>query len=227
MRRASLGLAGLVAALALLVPATGAQALPKTFYGVEYTSPTSTQDFDTMQAAKVGIVRLVFWHSVVSSSCRSPPCWGQYDEIVGDLASRGIPVLPQLANNPADYTPPINEPARSQWIQFAHDAAARYGPNGTFWADNPSIPYKPVTAWQVGNEPSIYKYWATTRQAPDYATFLKITHAAIRGVDPGATIVLAGLPEGRSPRPAQRQPKDCWYSLASARTSLTYQSAWL
>src|SRR5436190_15587624 len=160
MTRRSLTLASLVAAVALLAPATAAHALSRTFYGVEYTSPTSTQDFDIMQGAKVGIVRLVFWRSEVAAHG-----WGGYDEIVGDLASRGITVLPQLANNPADYTPPINEPARSQWIQFAHDATARYGPNGSFWSDNPLITYRPVGAWQVGNEPSLHQYWTTSTPA--------------------------------------------------------------
>jgi hypothetical protein len=193
MRR-TVSLAILVAALALL-PAAGAQAVDRSFWGVQYTSATDQQDFNVMQQGRVGVVRVSMWRSYVTSGG-----FGQYDDIIGGLASRGIPSLVNLLSNPADYTPPISGGAGAQWVQFAHDAAARYGPGGSYWSGpyqtqfGASAPIKPVTAWQVGNEPSLPKYWPTSTPAKDYATLLQITHDAIRGVDGGATIVLAGLP---------------------------------
>jgi hypothetical protein len=194
LTRRRIALAGLAAALALALPAASAQAVSKSFWGVQYNSPTTSQDFNMMQGAKVGTARFVIWHSFVQADG-----FAQYDAVIGGLASRGVAGLPDLLNNPADYTPPISGSAAQSWTQFAHDVVARYGPGGSYWSGPyqsqfPGAAIKPVTSWQVGNEPSLPKYWPTSSKAQDYAKFLKISHDAIKGVDPNATIVLAGLP---------------------------------
>jgi hypothetical protein len=191
MRRTA-GLAVVVTALVLLLPPAGAQA-SRSFWGVEYTNSTSSRDFKLMHRAHVGTVRIPLWHSVVASSG-----WGPYDAIVSGLARKRIRLLPDLVNNPADYTPPIHGGARTAWVQFAHAAVQRYGPGGSFWQSHPGLPKRPVRAWQVGNEPNLKKYFPSNSPVRDYATLLKITHGAIRSASSHARVVLAGMPALRS-----------------------------
>jgi hypothetical protein len=68
----------------------------------------------------------------------------------------------------------------------------RYGPHGSFWAANPSIPKQPIRQWQIWNEPNIAYYWHQPF-ADGYAQLLKAAHAAIKKADPGARTVLGAL----------------------------------
>jgi hypothetical protein len=70
----------------------------------------------------------------------------------------------------------------------------RYGPAGSFWAERPELPRTPVRAWQVWNEPNLTRYWSQQPFAPSYVRLLKAADRAIHAADPGATTVLAGLP---------------------------------
>ena len=70
----------------------------------------------------------------------------------------------------------------------------RYGVGGALWREHPGLPAKPVIHWQVLNEVN----GPTSGEAPSaagYADFLKLTASAIRGTDPNAKVVLAGLGE--------------------------------
>jgi Glycosyl hydrolase catalytic core len=191
MRR-TIGLAGLLTAVALTLPASGAEAAGRDFWGVNYTSATSGRDFKVMRRGHVGAARFVLWHSVVQASG-----WGPYDQLIAGLAKRRIRPLPDLFNS-ADYIPPVSGGARTAWVQFVHDAASRYGPGGTFWRAHPGLPNTPVRAMQVGNEPNLPKYFVTSTPVRDYATLLKITHSAIRSVSGKIKVVLAGMPALRS-----------------------------
>ena len=51
--------------------------------------------------------------------------------------------------------------ARTEFIAWAHRAVELYGYNGQFWAAHPSIPYRPITTWEVWNEPNLQGINAT------------------------------------------------------------------
>ena len=70
----------------------------------------------------------------------------------------------------------------------------RYGPTGTYWADNPTLPKRPIREWQIWNEPNFTYYWPTRPFAPSYMALVKAAHTAIKQADPGAKVVLAGMP---------------------------------
>ena len=81
---------------------------------------------------------------------------------------------------------------------------ARYGPGGSYWANgyrqrfgDAAVPL-PIRSWQVWNEPNLKKYFApgTTVQqsAQKYARLLSLSRDAIKGRDPQAQIVNAGMP---------------------------------
>lgn len=198
MRR-KIGLAAFLTALALVLPVASAQAVSRSFWGVVDTSSASAQDFDQIRDSKAGTVRIPLFQKQ-PELLPGVVDWSSTDQMIGGLASRGIAVLPDLIPNLADYAPPISGDAAQAWVQFAHDAVARYGPGGGYWSGPYQVefglgaPINPVAAWQVGNEPSLPKYWPTSSKAKAYATLLQMTHDVIRGVDPNATIVLAGLP---------------------------------
>jgi hypothetical protein len=76
------------------------------------------------------------------------------------------------------------------------ELARRYGPDGSFWAEHPDVPRRPIRAWQLWNEPNLRGYWSRQPFAAGYVRLLKTARRALRKVDPGARVVLAGLPNG-------------------------------
>src|SRR5258707_816180 len=72
--------------------------------------------------------------------------------------------------------------------------ARRYGPSGSFWAQNPQLPRHPITAWQIWNEPNLPVYWRPRPSAAAYVQMLRLASQRIKAVDPSAEIVTAGLP---------------------------------
>jgi hypothetical protein len=126
-----------------------------------------------------------------------------FDELVSELARHHIRFLPVLldpprwrSTQPAAGTPlgmyPPAHPA--QFAAWAAVCVRRYGPHGSFWRANPALPYLPVRAWEVWNEPNIASFWAPRPNARAYVSLLRATARAIRRVDRHATIVTAGMP---------------------------------
>jgi polysaccharide biosynthesis protein PslG len=159
-----------------------------------------------MGQANVGVMRLnVLWRVIEPSD-------GQFDfsgldSAVGNAARNGIRVLPfpygtpswvekdctGLSESQCERVPPLSSSARNQWQEFLRALASRYGRGGSFWQENPGIPAVPITEWQIWNEPSSPTYWQPEPSAGQYAELVKLSHAAIAGVDSQARIVLAGL----------------------------------
>jgi hypothetical protein len=70
---------------------------------------------------------------------------------------------------------------------------ARYGPNGSFWTENPTVPRLPIRHWQIWNEQSAPWHWATRPWAPSYTKLLKAAYQAIKAADRGATVVAGSV----------------------------------
>jgi polysaccharide biosynthesis protein PslG len=120
-----------------------------------------------------------------------------YDGFVGAAARAGMRVLPVvLGPEPGTgagrggMTPPSSDAA---FAQFAVALVKRYGPRGSFWRANPSVPATPITSWQIWNEPNIPAFWAGGPDPAAYARLLVTASRAIRRTDPSAEIVTAGL----------------------------------
>jgi hypothetical protein len=120
------------------------------------------------------------------------------DRVVALAASRHLPILPVIwhapdwaAREPEDQSSP---PSSAEALgRYSAALVSRYGPNGSFWAQYPSLPKMPIRRWQIWNEPNIVPFWRDQPFAADYVADLRAARTAIRGVDPGAQIVLAGL----------------------------------
>ena len=142
----------------------------------------------------------------VSTPGGLPTDFSQTDQIVGLAARRGLSVLPvpmyapvwDLETNPPrwDYDPvnwPIQPHDPAPYADYLGALVARYGPQGTFWSQNPSIPRMPIRRWQVWNEPNLNYFWSSEPFADTYVVLLRAAHDAIKRADPGAQVVLAGL----------------------------------
>ena len=101
------------------------------------------------------------------------------------------------------YTPPWagggppNAPPRdpASYGRFLTALVGRYGPQRLAVASHPGVPADPIRMWQVWNEPDFARYWAPQPFAASYVRLLAAAHRAIKAADPGAQVVLAGLPE--------------------------------
>ncbi len=132
--------------------------------------------------------------------------WSEHDRIIEAAHSADLEVLGMLAYSPpwarppdsTDKHPPFDD---DDFARFAAEAVARYGPDG-------------VAAWQIWNEPNSRLFWSTGPDPERYGRLLAATAAAIRAVDPDATIVSGGL------APAVDRPDDGWLSPETFLTGL-------
>jgi hypothetical protein len=122
------------------------------------------------------------------------------DTIVGAAAQRGLTILPVVLFTPQWAAAPITvvgsyaDPASAAtFAAFTTVLVQRYGPHGTYWRTHPGVRAVPIRMWQIWNEPNLALYWY--EKFPDaYVDLVHAAHDAIRKVDPGAKIVLAGMP---------------------------------
>jgi hypothetical protein len=220
LRSSIVALAALL--VAVLAPAPAVARVPQGFVGVMADGPifapqvNLARQLDTMVAGGVESVRATFvWSSAqpfatfadLPAPERSsfadvggvPTRWSAIDRIVGLAAERGLPVLPVVvyapdwdAVVPGDPASPPASPG--PYAAFMTALVDRYGPHGAFWSANPAIPKLPIREWQVWNEPNIIPGWSIQPSVNAYVRLLRAAHAAIKAADPGAKVVLAGLP---------------------------------
>jgi hypothetical protein len=203
-------IAALVAATAVPAPADARARAAREFFGIVPATQLSNGEVAMMGAARVGFVRVPFRWSVIqprpagTDPLRDLLRWDNIDRVVGAAARYGIRVVPTLIGTPSWVAEsPLELPvhtaeAREGWETFLRQAARRYGPGGGFWRRflvlNPGVPERPVTAWQIWNEPNATHHVKPIRTAPeDYAKLVKASSRALRSTKPAAKVVLAGL----------------------------------
>jgi hypothetical protein len=188
--------------ICLAITAGAHAAAPRAFYGVMAAKDPDSTEIARMGAGKVGTLRINFVWSAVQPTASSPLTWDYYDAIIGAAAQQGIRVLPTVYSTPTWAAAKDNHPPSKahfgDFQTFVHEAAARYGSNGTFWSTHPSIPKLPVIDWQLWNEENSPSFWYRKPSAKQYAGLLRVFHAGIKSGDPSAKIILGGL--FRTPR---------------------------
>ena len=160
---------------------------------------------ERQRAAGVRLIRQTFhWNQIEIGPGRFD--FGFYDGYVADLARERMRLLPILFDPPAfRSSAPGNGAARGTYPprdpgamgRFAAALAGRYGPSGSFWRSHPDLPDVPIRSWQVWNEPNLRVYWASGPDPAAYTRLLRVVGRAIKGVDPRAEIVSAGLPQSQ------------------------------
>jgi hypothetical protein len=192
-------------------PPPAAQPPPADFIGLippglaSMTRAELDRALDQTKQLHAGLVRQTFDWSVIEPRPRRYD-FSRYDALMQAAAARGLRVLPVLFNPPGFHSagPPRPSPRGTfpprhpaDLGNFAAVVARRYGPGGSFWRAHPDLKPAPIRAWQVWNEPSLPAYWPTGPSPAAYTRVLAATAKAIRQVDPGATIVSAGIPQSR------------------------------
>jgi hypothetical protein len=193
-----------IAALTVAAAAPSAVALPGKFWGVVPQQPPTPEQLQRLKAGGVDSMRIALSWASVQPNQGGPIDFTSVDPLIATTATAGIEVLPFLYNAPSWAVPvdrrfasPSTLPVRngkqsSGWKKFVQAAVLRYGPNGSFWAQNPAIPKRPIRTWQIWNEEN-FKYFVAKPNPVEYGKLVKLSAAAIKGVDPGAKIILGGM----------------------------------
>lgn len=211
------GLAGGCAASA------GARQVPRGFFGASFEGsvldrggPLLDHETRLMAASGVESVRATFsWDQAqpyeqladVPAEQRSrfrvvdgvPTDFSATDQLVRTAALRRFHLIPVVLRAPAwDSRHPgklASPPAGTAgYARYLRALVGRYGPEGSFWAENPTVPRRPQRDWQIWNEPGQAKFfWSDQPFAKDYVALLRASRQAITSADPGARIILAGL----------------------------------
>lgn len=204
--RARTALAALLALTIVVLSASVAQALPAKFWGAVPQSPLGFEQYERVHRGGVDSTRLPISWSVVQPSENGAYDWSATDSQIAAASRAGIDILPFVVGVPAwaetlisvgggVQVPahlPVKGTARAGWIAFCQAAVARYGPDGSFWSENPDIPPRPLRNWQIWNEPN-FKFFVHRPNPAEYGKLVKISSSAIKGADPRAKVILAGL----------------------------------
>jgi hypothetical protein len=215
-----------LAALASSSADAGASAVPARFWGVVPQSLPPEAVFQRLKRGGVDSFRFpIEWGAV--ESVEGQQNWNYVDALVGGAAASGLEPLPFVTGAPKwaigqvsvnrqshSFAPrnlPVSGAARAAWEGFLREAVARYGPGGAFWRQHPELTEKPIRVWQIWNEPN-FKYFDAHPDGAEYGKLVKESYTAVKTVDSGAQLLLAGLfaepkeAEGRykkiRPRPA-------------------------
>jgi hypothetical protein len=125
--------------------------------------------------------------------------WSTADGIAGGFARQGVRWDVVLTGSPrwaSGSTSTYNSPRPEfygDYAIFAGAFAARYGANGSFWAEHPEIPKIPVQQFEIWNEPNTAVHWGTTPDPTAYARLFAGAQAAIKAADPGAKVSVGGV----------------------------------
>jgi hypothetical protein len=99
--------------------------------------------------------------------------------------------ISERPNDPDWFRFPPTDPA--PYAELMRQLVVRYGPAGSFWAQNPTVPRVPIREWQVWNEQTAPWHWRERPWAPGYTRLLKAAYQAIHAADRGAKVVAGAL----------------------------------
>lgn len=190
----------LAVALLAALPAVARGYLPPGFIGVSPQNTGTANDYELMRDAGVRSVRLPLVWPVIEpeNPVVSEPQWGSFDREMRLAAQAGLTIFPFLAGSPSWVTPvgtdlPVANPwQRRALASFVRAAVERYGADGSFWREEPDLPYLPIRRWEIWNEENIVSF--TTRPEPvRFARVVRVAGGVIHRLEPGSTVIVGGL----------------------------------
>jgi Cellulase (glycosyl hydrolase family 5) len=117
--------------------------------------------------------------------------WTNYDAVVRTATEAGLMVLPIIDDSPAWAAPTRGclPSGTGPYASFVAAVVSRYGPGGTFWRENPRLPSRPLTWYELWNEP-----WTSTcnRDPAVYARLVVAATNAGRAASHAARFLIAG-----------------------------------
>lgn len=147
--------------------------------------------------------------------------WSGFDAWVKALATYHLTWEPLIdfsvwwaKNCPGDCAPTTD----STYATYAQAIAARYGANGSFWAQNPQLPYYPAQIFELWDEENDQSFWVPPAR---FATLYTATRAAIHSADPTASVIIGGLADdSQSYDPSKDYPALYVYQMFTADPGL-------
>jgi len=197
-----------VALVGLTAFAAVASALPARFWGIVPQAHPTEEQFQRLQTGGVKSMRIALDWPSLQPSKGGTINWSGIDVMVERGAKHDIEMLPFLTGAPRWAVPVIPVPgdpnakavahlpaagaAATAWSGFVKAAVARYGSTGSFWAENPGVPKRPLKVWQIWNEQN-FKYFVAKPNPAEYGRLVKLSYTAIKSVDPSGKVLLGGL----------------------------------
>jgi polysaccharide biosynthesis protein PslG len=173
-------------------PGAGANVIPRgpLQFGLNAMWNTDS-DVQRVVAAGVSLSRMeVSWNRVEPQ--RGQWNWSDYDYTYRTNARNGMTILPVLISAPSWAESSWNQvPSNpADYAQYVAAVVARYGPGGTYWKQNPSVPYHPSTYFEVWNEPYWTNFAAGGSNPAQYARLFRAAAVAGRIANPQARFLL-------------------------------------
>jgi hypothetical protein len=169
------------------------------FYGVVSQAPIVPELADKVRRGGVQTMRFIVPWSRIEAA-RDDYDWGFLDRRMGAVQRAEVVPVPLIFGFPSwmldTYAPFTRPEFAAEFQEFLRDLVARYGPGGlaSYYDDS----YKPVRTWQIWNEPNLPDHLNMDQPLPsDYVAVLRLAAEAIHSVDPGASLIAAGLAPGR------------------------------
>ena len=211
-RAISAATAAVLLSLTIGAATSSAAKAPPSFFGVAPQTSLNDEQFSRMSQGNVGSVRIIVnWGEIDPTPAVGDNNFAGIDSLMTDAANNGVDLLPFIYGTPEWVAQgidgfncsgakcfifaPKSAAAIEAWKTFVGEVVDRYGPTGTFWAENPSLPKNPINVYQILNEPNSESFFAPKPNAKQYAKLLSAAADAIRSRDSSAEVVLGGLPE--------------------------------
>ena len=190
----------LVLVLLAAMPAAARAYLPPGFIGISPQNSGTAKDYELMQEAGIYSVRFpLYWAQVEPENpAFSERNWGPFDHEVRLAAEAGLEIFPFITSTPEWVAakgidmPVANPWERRAWSSFIRAAVDRYGPGGSFWREEPELPYFPVRRWEIWNEENLVTF-ATGPEPRRFARLIRIAGGIIHREAPGSKVILGGL----------------------------------
>jgi hypothetical protein len=119
--------------------------------------------------------------------------WSYGDRLMRNASLAGLNILGIFAyssdwgaDGPTIYHPP-KDPAA--YANFCRKVVERYGPDGTFWQENPTLEPRPLTAVEIWNEPWLWHFWRPNPEPARYARLVRAASAAIKAAQPAVRVL--------------------------------------
>jgi Glycosyl hydrolase catalytic core len=118
--------------------------------------------------------------------------FGEFDRAFANAARHGITMLPLLMDVPSWAGPAANAfPTKTAaYADYVARAVARYGKHGSFWRAHRKIPARPVTWFEIWNEPYLSQFSASGVNPGAYARLFKQAAIAGRAADKSARFLI-------------------------------------
>jgi hypothetical protein len=142
----------------LLLTGLARDARAELSFGMQFSTDERTndpEDWAALGRSGTQMFRVPFSPRHVWNESTKQWEWGYYDRQFELSALNGVTLLPNVVDRIDKSASGVPDSAESgQYTFFLEEAVKRYGRNGSFWNNHPSIPAHPITDWEIWNEPN-------------------------------------------------------------------------